>query len=92
MENTNSCSNCFFFKPYYIKGDDGAYYEVYAGRCTNTLTQVMQFKKSLKFHEACRRWQATEKKDQPKENITDILKRMATGIEQIATHLNTEKS
>ncbi|MDE5563161.1 MAG: hypothetical protein K2J01_06425 [Clostridiales bacterium] len=87
MENNNSCRNCRFFKPHYAQNDDGEMYMLGTGHCENPHIHIMQFKRGFKNNTACNYWQAV-KDEQPKVSINDIIKNMATRIEQIATYLN----
>lgn len=90
MENNNSCRNCHFFRPHYAENDDGEMYMLESGHCENPRISIMQFKRGYKTKTACRYWQAA-KDEKPKQSINDIIKSMATRIEQIATHLKIEK-
>ena len=90
MDNINSCRNCRFFKPHYAENDDGEMYMLETGHCINPDVRIMQFRRGLKYNCACHKWQAVNQNDSPKESINDIIKNLATRIEQIATHLNIE--
>ena len=87
MDDNNSCRNCRFFRPHYAQNDDGEMYMLKTGHCVHPDVRIRQLKHVLKYDIACCRWQAV-KNEQPKESINDIIKNMATRIEQIATHLN----
>lgn len=87
MEDNNSCRNCHYFRPHYAKNDDGEMYMLETGHCTNKNVPIMKFRRGLKYECACYLWQAA-KDEQPKQSINDIIRNMATRIEQIATHLN----
>ncbi|MDE7164925.1 MAG: hypothetical protein K2O04_05845 [Clostridiales bacterium] len=89
MDNINSCRNCRFFKPHYAENDDGEMYILKTGHCKNPHVSIMQFRRGIKCNSACRYWQIAVD-EAPKESINDIIKNMATRIEQIATHLNIE--
>ena len=87
MEKIDNCKNCRFFKPHYAENDDGEMYMLQTGHCDNPHINITQFKRGFRHNTACCYWQAV-KSEKAKESITDIIKNMATRIEQIATHLN----
>lgn len=85
----NSCKNCNFYRPHYAKDDDGRLYELPTGHCTNKKVGKMQFHRGMKAGTACLKWEAS-KEVELKESIDDVIKNMATRIEQIAKHLNID--
>ena len=87
MEDNNSCRNCHFFRPHYAQNDEGEMYMLETGHCVHPRTHIMDCRRCLKYNGACHHWQVA-KDEQSKESINDIIKNMATRIEQIATHLN----
>ena len=91
MEIAKTCYTCYFYKPHYAKAHDGEFYKVNSGHCDHARIQTMQFRRSIKYNEGCNYWQAAQP-EEPEEKLMDVLKRMATGIEQIATHLKIENN
>lgn len=87
MDIKQCCCNCKFFRAYYAKDDEGHFYKVNNGHCTQPRIGVNQFRRSMKSNCSCYFWQQAEAKD---DNMIDTIKNMAARIEQIATYLKID--
>lgn len=87
MEKIDNCRNCMFYKPHHAQNDEGEMYKLDTGHCEHPNVSIMQFRRGHNNYGKCNYWQAA-KDERPKESVNDIIKNMATRIEQIATHLN----
>lgn len=83
MQETDSCKNCFFFKPHYSVDDGGRYYILDTGHCTCKTVPIMTFRRCMKYQCACRDWRLGEEIN-PQESLSESVFAIKRLLEEIA--------